>query len=225
MVAGALAFVTVTAAAAGHCPKEMEADRIVALERVEALPKFDRLGFASLAAFLRSGVPLPKSRRLMVALIRVGLDASLPGSGDEALEQLATVFRAVEKQYLEASAAAQVDEGFALYDYANPASTYDEDAHPAVFKTMLKPPARVYRWKHAPEGWEIIPQLDHITVIRSNGALAIYRIDPLVRSALKNPNDALVVAIHNNAAYFHALPTRNDLLIYRRPGADGRGVW
>jgi hypothetical protein len=168
------------------------------------------------------GGKLGRTERIHLALARLAAQEPRPASLEEAYARLAEAFRTVEKEHFPA---ATVDEAFRVYDYANGASDYDETAHPKVFSEILKPPARRYAWKMPDPDREIIFQLEHITVFHRSGATEVQRIDPAVRAKLADRKAPSVLAVHDDPVYVASLPTRDDLVIFRRAGQDGRGVW
>lgn len=206
------------------------------------LPKIDGQQLAKIAEKIERSEPLRRRERLLVALVHLALDYSNPKDGDEAFRQIVQVLMDVEKTHLHDETVRQwyreiggnpekgrgnlVEEAFEVYKTDDPESSYDENAHPAAFSEVLKPPAQRYNRKNLFEGKDVITQLNHITIIdRNTGAVEIQEIDPSLSARLSKLGDPLILAILDDQEYFRALPHKSHLVIYRKPGLDGQEVW
>jgi hypothetical protein len=181
-----------------------------------------------------AGIPLTKAERLLLAPAALETTEPAPATAEEAYRRLAEAIRAIEKCHLPDAVVASwgqggrealVDEAFRAYAYEDPDSAYDENPFPKAFSEVLKSPARRYRWRGASADREIVLQLEHVTIFHEGGGLEIQRIDPAVRTCLADRDAPLVVEILDDAEYFRRLSEREDLVLFRRPGRGGHGVW
>jgi hypothetical protein len=204
------------------------------------LPKLSKQEMVDLTVKFETGGEFSRRDRLLVAMLRLAFEKPAAQSGVEAFQQIADVFRTVEMDYLPDSVVqlwqtekghgkgreALIEEAFIAYDCNSPTSSYDENEHPKAFSMLLKPPAHRYNRSQVIEGKDIISQLDHITIVdRLTGAMEIQAIDPELRTRLNGPTDPLILAILDDPDYFEQLPNKSQLVIFRKPGRDGKTVW
>jgi hypothetical protein len=208
-----------------------------------SMPQLSERALLSLTRKIACFEPLGFSERLDIALTRLS-ESPLPRDGEEAFQQIAAAFLALEKDYLLQSLPAElaaeakelagshdissvVDAAFAAYQFEDPASHYDEKSFPAVYRRMLKPPARRYARGEIFTGKEVIPQLSHLTIIDiESGAVQIQKIDAAYAGArIANPPAPLLSGISGDKEYFKNLPARSDLVIFDRPGLTGARLW
>lgn len=231
-------FSPTTAAIEVHSLRRLTADRAAMEDLRRFLPGATTRSLQKLIEKLERGLPLDKGVRLQIALIRLAQDSHPIHTGQAALQRLAAVMEQTEIDFIPEgihqlwqsqsgssdSRTTFVRHAFRVYNYANKAGVYDEHQHPSAFSYVLKPPARRYGRDDVFSNLEIITQLDHITIINQRtGAIEIQRIDPNLRRFA--PEGPLVFAVLQYPDYLKTLSIRHDLVIFRKPGKSGAGVW
>lgn len=227
-----------------RCIARLCAGRTDGGDLVPYLPGLSAEAIAPLAEKISQGTALTFRDRLCVALLRLS-ELAAPSGGEMALEQIARVFLAVEKvyaaqsiplqEYREALLAcggrttpdAMIEEAFRVYRFSDAGSPYEEHDYPRAFSRLLKPPALRYNKAEIFQGKDVIPQLSHLTVVdRASGAVQIQRIDAeRAKAGLTAPGLPLICGIAGDREYFSSLPSRRDLVVYDRPGANGTDTW